>query len=89
MSYKVSFYTVIDTRTNKIVYENRDAYYLAEKLGVSYQLLIIYAKNEKLIHNRFMVFKEEADDVSFPAVFRHWFINEWKKMQEMFHVKHA
>lgn len=89
MTYKVTFYNVIDTITGEMIEESRDAYYLAEKLGVSCQLLISYFAHEKLIHNRFLVVKDESLEVSFPPEFRYWFVAEWKKMQDMFHVKHS
>lgn len=88
MTYKVTFYNVIDITTGDMIEESRDAYYLAEKLGVSYQLVITHAAHEKLIHDRFLVIKDDSIEVGFPADFRYWFIQEWKNMQAMFHVKH-
>lgn len=87
MGYKLAFYNVIDNQTGEVIHESRDAFYLAQKMGISYQKIVACANAQKLLDKRYIIYTDEVMEVGFPPEWREWFIKEWHKMQRMFHVK--
>lgn len=89
MGSRVTFYTVLDKQTNEVIFENRDAYYISQQIGISSQKIVGCANFQIVLDDRYIIYKGDALDLEYTSKWRQWFIDEWLAVQRMFHVKHA